>query len=59
MLLNISTHSGNNYEVFVEMYNAEELNEKLNDANVNTIVLGDVIVSRIDVKTIVPTPSEN
>lgn len=54
MILTILTHSGNNYEVSVETYNAEEINEKLNNDTLNTIVLGDVILSRIDVKTIVP-----
>jgi hypothetical protein len=54
MRLKILTHNSGEYEVEVADYNAEELNLTLNDNNVNTIALGSVIVSRIDVKTIVP-----
>lgn len=59
MKLRILTHNSGEYETEVTEYNAEELNVSLNDTNVNTIVLGNVIVSRIDVKTIVPISSDN
>lgn len=58
MKLNIKTHSGSEYEVEVQEYNAEEINEKLNRNDVNTVAFGDVIVSRIDVKSVVPLVEE-
>lgn len=54
MKLNIKTHSGSEYEVEVQEYNAAETNEKLNRNDVNTVAFGDVIISRIDVKSVVP-----
>lgn len=54
MLIKISTHSGNEYETEVVGYDAEVVNEKLNNPEINTIALGGVIISRIDVKIIVP-----
>ncbi|MEK4666554.1 hypothetical protein [Niallia sp. FSL R7-0271] len=50
----IKTHSGSEYEVEVTDYNAAETNEKLNRNDVNTVAFGNVIISRIDVKSIVP-----
>jgi len=52
--LKINTHSGSQYEVEVEIYNAAEINERLNRNDVNTVAFGDIIVSRIDVKSVAP-----
>lgn len=52
--LKINTHSGSQYEAEVENYNAAEINEKLNRNDVNTVAFGDIIVSRIDVKSVAP-----
>lgn len=52
--LKIKTHSGSEYEVEVSDYNASEINEKLNRNDVNTVAFGYVIISRIDVKSVVP-----
>jgi len=52
--LRIKTHSGSEYEVEVTDYNAAETNEKLNRNDVNTVAFGNVIISRIDVKSIIP-----
>jgi len=54
MILKIKTHSGSEYEVELADYNAAETNEKLNRNDVNTVAFGDVIISRIDVKSVVP-----
>ncbi len=54
MKLKIKTHSGSEYEVELTDYNAAETNEKLNRNDVNTVAFGDVIISRIDVKSVVP-----
>lgn len=61
ILLKIKTHSGSEFEAEVQDYNAAEVNEKLNRNDVNTVAFGDIIVSRIDVKSVVPVevpPSE-
>ncbi|ASN69130.1 hypothetical protein 7F23_17 [uncultured Caudovirales phage] len=52
--LKVKTHSGSEYEVEVTDYNAAETNEKLNRNDVNTVAFGDVIISRIDVKSVAP-----
>lgn len=52
--LKINTHSGSEYVVEVEEYSAAETNEKLNRNDVNTVAFGDVIISRIDVKSVAP-----
>ena len=54
MKLKIKTHSGSEYEVELTDYNSAETNEKLNRNDVNTVAFGDVIISRIDVKSVVP-----
>jgi len=52
--LKIITHSGGEYEVTVEEYDAAQVNADLNDNQINTVAFADVILSRIDVKAVVP-----
>jgi hypothetical protein len=52
--LKIITHSGSEYFVSVENYDAVQVNDDLNNIEINTVVFGDVILSRIDVKAVVP-----
>lgn len=52
--LKIKTHSGEEYVADVEEYNPSTINEQLNKNEVNTVAFGDIIVSRIDVKSVVP-----
>ena len=52
MILKIITHSGMEHEVEVESYDPIKLNEDLNNNDLNTVVIGDVILSRIDVKNV-------
>jgi hypothetical protein len=54
--LKITTHSGSEYLVTVENYDAAQVNDDLNNIEINTVVFGDVILSRIDVKAVVPIP---
>lgn len=54
MNLKIKTHSGGEYLVTVDEYNPDELNQKLNSNDLNTVKFGDIILSRIDVKSVVP-----
>lgn len=58
MKLKITTHSRNEYEATVEEYDPVKINTDLNAAELNTVVLGDVIVSRIDVKSVVPVEED-
>ena len=54
MNLVITTHSGKEYRVQVEEYSAADLNEQLNNERLNTVVIGDIVISRIDVKGVSP-----
>lgn len=54
LTLRIETHDGNVYEQNVEIYEAAELNEMLNNDQLNTVVLGELVVSRINVKSVKP-----
>lgn len=50
----VETHDGGKYEAEVESYDAAALNADLNDSSLNTVVLGDLVVSRINVKSVRP-----
>lgn len=52
--LKITTHSGAEHITEVEEYKPAEINEQLNKNEINTIMLGEIILSRIDVKSVVP-----
>ncbi|MBO0961434.1 hypothetical protein J1P26_17145 [Neobacillus sp. MM2021_6] len=52
--LKIITHSGGEYEVTVEEYDAVQVNADLNNNEINTVVFTNVILSRIDVKAVIP-----
>lgn len=56
--LEISTHDGEVYKTTVEDYDAVALNEEMNDNTINTVVISDIIVSRINVKSVVPINEE-
>ncbi len=50
--LEVSTHSGDIDIVSVEEYDPEAMAQKLNDDEVHSILIGDNIYSRIDVRNI-------
>ncbi|OLO40328.1 hypothetical protein BTR23_07515 [Alkalihalophilus pseudofirmus] len=50
MLLEVVTHGGKNIRVKVENYDPEELDKKLNNNELNTVLIGKDHFSRIDVK---------
>lgn len=52
--LKIVTHNSGEYEATVSEYNAIDMNAQLNNSEINTVLIGDVILSRIDVKIITP-----
>lgn len=54
MVLKVITHDGLDLTINVDDYNPIEINDKLNDNEIHTVVLGNVIISRINVKTIIP-----
>lgn len=54
MKLKIVTHSGNEYAVEVAIYDPIQVNEDLNNREINTVAFGEIILSRIDVKAVVP-----
>ncbi|MEK5055860.1 hypothetical protein MHH96_20940 [Niallia sp. FSL K6-0212] len=56
--LKITTHSGADYVAEVDEYNPSTINEQLNKNEINTIMLGEIILSRIDVKSVVPIVEE-
>ncbi len=59
MKLLIERHSADNIEVDVEQFDAIAMNQQLNDNNVMTVELGGNIISRIDVKAIIPVEETN
>lgn len=58
MELRVVTHSGEDLIVEEEHYNAKELNEILNNPDIYTVTIGDVIFSRIDIKLVLPVEGE-
>lgn len=59
MVLIIETHDNKVYEVEVSTYDAVTLNNELNNHEINTVVIGDIVISRINVKSVVPRIIEN
>lgn len=52
--LKILTHGGETYETEVEVYDHVELHSQTNNTELNTVLIGDIIVSRINIKDVVP-----
>ncbi|MCC1486759.1 hypothetical protein LB312_05730 [Bacillus tropicus] len=52
--IEIHTQGGLKHTVQTEGYDAETLNTKLNDNDLITVLIGDFIIQRIDVKRILP-----
>lgn len=50
--LKVLTHNSGEYFTEVESFDPVTLNEQLNNNEVNTVVIGDLILSKIDVKVI-------
>ena len=58
MRIEVNTHNGGRYETEVESYDPIKLNEDLNNTEINTIVIGGIVVSRIQLKLICPIDEE-
>jgi hypothetical protein len=52
--LRVTTHSGEDDVVEVESYDPIQLNEKINDYQIQSILLGKNLYSRIDLKNVKP-----
>ncbi|WP_226639341.1 hypothetical protein [Priestia flexa] len=58
MLIQVLTHSGQEHEITVEGYDPVEVNQQINDTSVYTVLIGDKIFSRIDIKYVGPKEVE-
>lgn len=54
MNLEVTTHDGEVYNITVTEFSAAEINESLNDETLNTVAIGDLVVARINVKSVYP-----
>lgn len=54
MKLKVITHSGQEHEIDVGSYDAAALNQQINDSSIYTILIGNMIFSRIDIKYVGP-----
>jgi hypothetical protein len=52
--IEIHTQGGLKHKVQTEVYDAQVLNEQLNSNDLITVLIGDFIIQRIDVKRIIP-----
>lgn len=57
--IEIICHDGTTYHTEMENYDPITVNEQINNNEELTVVIGDIVVSRIDVKRIVPTKHTN
>ncbi|MBO1515499.1 hypothetical protein [Metabacillus bambusae] len=58
MTLNVVTHSGQDLTIEVETYDPILLNEQLNSNDIHTVLIGNTIFSKIDIKLVVPVTVE-
>lgn len=49
----ITTNDGESFIEKVSEFDAETMNEKLNNSEINTVAIGNIILSRFDVKRII------
>lgn len=54
MKVKILTHNSGEYETDVLNFNEIEIDSKLNDPSLNTVLIGKINISRIDVKLVIP-----
>ncbi|MEB8805071.1 hypothetical protein P4G82_25210 [Bacillus cereus] len=57
--LKVHTNGGKEIEIITNDYDPIYLNEQLNNSNTITVVIGDYIFSRIDVKQVVPVKEQS
>ena len=54
MKLKVTMHTGEEHEIEVKSYNAAELNDQRNDELINSILIGDYSLSRINIRDVIP-----
>lgn len=54
MTLNVITHSGQDLLIEDPSYDPVLLNQQLNNNEINTILIGNTIFSKIDIKLVAP-----
>lgn len=54
MILRVVTHSGADEQIEVESYDPIALNEQINNIELSTVIIGNQIFSRIDIKHVKP-----
>lgn len=54
MKVKILTHNSGEYETTVENFDPISMGEKLNDNTLNTVLIGNINIARIEVKIVVP-----
>lgn len=52
--ITIETHDGQTFQTSVKEYDPVGLNKLLNDNEILTLVIGDIVISRINVKVVLP-----
>ncbi|BCC08446.1 hypothetical protein BCM0060_4709 [Bacillus cereus] len=57
--IEIHTQGGLKHKVQTEVYDAQVLNDQLNSNDLITVLIGDFIIQRIDVKRIIPLSISN
>ncbi|GAE27040.1 hypothetical protein JCM9140_3152 [Halalkalibacter wakoensis JCM 9140] len=57
MLVKITCHDNEAYEINVDDYDPESINEQINNQEIITVKIGNMIFSRIDIKRVVPIES--
>ncbi|MBR3118110.1 hypothetical protein [Bacillus paranthracis] len=57
--IEIHTQGGLKHQVQTEVYDAQVLNDQLNSNDLITVLIGDFIIQRIDVKRIIPLSISN
>jgi hypothetical protein len=54
MKLKILTHSSGEFETIDATFDASVLNEQLNNTSINSVLIGNINIARIDVKLVLP-----
>ena len=54
MKVKVYMHSGEEYEIEVDSYDAAELNEQRNNETISSILIGDYSLSRINIRDVIP-----
>ena len=57
--LEITTHEGQTFHVELEEYDPITLNEKINNQDINTLQIGELIISRVSIKTVFPVREDD